>query len=63
MSTKKIPKRVEVRGKWYDVRGGYAGKLEFFEYMKSPEFTADEPFAHMRNFYYVYDGSGTKVAK
>ena len=61
--SRKIPRRVEIRGKWYDVREGWAGKLELHEFMKSPEFTADEPFAHMRNFYHVYDKGGSKIGE
>ena len=63
MSYKKVPRRVEIKGKWYDVCEGWAGKLELYEYMKSPEYTADEPFAHVQNLYYVYDSSGNKVGE
>lgn len=63
MSYKKIPSRVEIRGKWYDVREGWAGKLELHEYMKAPEYTADEPYAHVSNLFFVYDSSGSKVGE
>ena len=59
----KIPKRVEVSGKWYDVREGWAGKLELLEYMKSPEYTANEPYNHINNLFYVYDTYGSKVGE
>ena len=59
----KIPKRVEIYGKWYDVREGWAGKLELFEYMKSPEYTANEPFMHINNHFHVYNTSGSKVGE
>jgi len=60
---RKNPRRVEIRGKWYDVREGWAGKLELHEYMKAPEYTADEPFMHITNLFYVYDSSGSKVGE
>jgi len=63
MSYRKIPRRVEIGGKWYDVREGWAGKLELCEYMKNPEYTADEPFAHINNLYHVYNSSGSKVGE
>ena len=51
MSNRKIPKRVQIKNKWYDVREGWAGKLELFEYMKAPEYTASEPFMHITNLF------------
>ena len=39
------------------------GKLELCEYMKNPEYTADEPHAHISNFYCVYDTNGSKVGE
>ena len=63
MSSRSVPKRVEIRNKWYDVRPGWAGKLELHEYMKAPEYTADEPYAHITNLFFVYDSSGSKVGE
>lgn len=63
MSYKKIPRRVEINHVWYDVREGWAGKLELYEYMKAPEYTADEPFMHINNLFYVYNSSGSKVGE
>ena len=63
MNYRKNPRRVEIRGKWYDVREGWAGKLELHEYMKAPEYTADEPYAHINNLFFVYDSSGSKVGE
>jgi len=63
MSYKKIPKRVKIRDRWYDVREGWAGKLELYEYMKAPEYTADEPYMHINNLFFVYDASGSKVGE
>lgn len=63
MSYKKVPKRVEINRKWYDVRSGWAGKLELHEYMKAPEFTADEPYMHINNLFFVYNSSGSKVGE
>ena len=61
MKNKRIPKRIEINGKWYDVRVGWTGRLELYEFMKNPKFTADEPYAHMRNFYHVYHSCGRKI--
>ena len=58
-----IPKRVEISGKWYDVREAWGGKLELFEYMKSPQYTASEPYMHVNNLYHVYDTYGSKVGE
>jgi len=63
MNYRRIPKRVEIKNKWYDVREGWAGKLEIYEYMKSPEYTANEPYAHINNLYFVYDSGGSKVGE
>ena len=63
MSYRKIPRRVEVRGTWYDVREGWAGKLELHEYMKAPKYTANEPYVHISNLFFVYDSSGSKVGE
>jgi len=63
MSNRKIPRRVEIKNKWYDVREGWAGKLELHEYMKSPEYTANEPYAHITNLFFVYDSGGSKVGE
>ena len=63
MSNRKTPKRVNINGKWYDVREGWAGKLELHEYMKSAEYTADEPYAHVSNLFFVYNSSGSKVGE
>ena len=63
MSSRRIPRRVQINNVWYDVREGWAGKLELHEYMKSEEYTADEPYAHITNLFHVYNGSGSKVGE
>ena len=63
MSDRRIPRRVRINSVWYDVRSSWAGKLELHEYMKAPVYTADEPFAHITNLYYVYNTSGSKVGE
>lgn len=63
MSNRRIPRRVEINRKWYDVREGWAGKLELYEYMKSPEYIANEPYIHINNLFFVYDSSGNKVGE
>jgi hypothetical protein len=49
MSNRRIPKRVQINGTWYDVREGYADKLELYEYMKVPQYTAKEAYGHVIN--------------
>ena len=61
MDDRKIPTRIEINGKWYDVREACTGKLELYEFMKNPEFTANEPFSHMKNFYHIYHASGGRI--
>ena len=63
MSNRRIPRRVRINNIWYDVRSGWAGKLELYEYMKAPAYTADEPYAHITNLYFVYDAGGRKVGE
>ena len=63
MSYRKVPRRVQVNNKWYDVREGWAKKLELCEYMKAPEYTADEPYVHISNLFWVYNASGSKVGE
>ena len=63
MSIRKEPRRVRIRNVWYDVRSGWAGKLELYEYMKAPAYTADTPFAHITNLFHVYDSGGSKVGE
>lgn len=63
MSRNRIPKKVRINNIWYDVRSGWAEKLELHEYMKAPTYTANEPFAHINNLYYVYDFDGSKVGE
>ena len=59
----RIPRRVEIYGKWFDVREGWAGKIELFEYMKSSEYTANEPYMHIDNLFHVYNSGGSKVGE
>ena len=57
------PKRVQVGNTWYDVRAGWAGTLELYEYARHPAYTAEEPFAHVSNLFYVYDINKNKVGE
>ena len=57
----KKPSRVQVKGTWYDVRDGWAGKLELHEYMKKPEFFANETM--VEGVYNVSDESGYNVGE
>jgi len=63
MSDRRIPKRVQINGIWYDVKEGWAGKLELCEYMKAPQYIAEEPYAHVTNLFYVKDVNGNKVGE
>lgn len=58
----KKPRRVQINGKWYDAREGWC-KLELSEYMGPVKYTANEPYAHMNDFYFVYDVNGSKVGE
>jgi hypothetical protein len=58
-----IPKRIEVSSKWFDVREGWAGTLELFEYGKYPQYTAKEAYMHINNLFFVYDTNGSKVGE
>ena len=63
MRCRKPLRRVQINSKWHDVREGWANKLELCEYMKAPEYTADEPYAHISNLFWVYNTNGTKVGE
>ena len=66
MANKIIPTRVRIDGKWYNTREGWAGKLELEDSGKvypTVEFTANEPYAHISNFYFVFDSNGNKVGE
>ena len=56
------PRRVEINRKWYDVRDGWAGKLELHEYMKHPEYFANEA-PTVNDLWIVTDSSGSKVGE
>jgi len=55
------PNRVEINHRWYDVREGWAGKLELHEYMKNPEYFATETMSD--SVWNVTDGNGSKVGE
>ena len=57
----RIPKRVEVSGRWYDVREGWAGKLELHEYMKAAEYFATETM--IDGIWNVTNSNGSKVGE
>lgn len=58
----KKPHRVEINRRWYDVRDGWAGKLELYEYMKSPEYFATEA-PTVNDLWIVTDSGGSKVGE
>jgi predicted choloylglycine hydrolase len=62
MKMREIPKRVRINGTWYDVREGWAGKLELHEYMKNYDYTADNPYVS-DSVFHVYDNNGSKVGE
>ncbi len=62
MSGKRIPRRVQINGEWYDV-SEWMGGLDLVRYASPIKFTAREPFVHMTNFFYVYDAGGSKVGE
>ena len=63
MSNKRIPRRVEINGQWYDVREGWAGAFELTAWGSSAKYTAKEPYMHVDNLYWVYDSGGSKVGE
>ena len=58
----KKPRRVQIGHTWYDVRDGWAGKLEIHQYMKSPEYFATEQF-NVDGLWNITNGSGSKVGE
>lgn len=60
---KRVPRRVQMGDKWFDVREGWAGTLELYEFMQSPQYTANEPHAHVPNLFFVYDSAKNKVGE
>ncbi|MDR2575653.1 MAG: hypothetical protein LBC52_04330 [Treponema sp.] len=66
MADKIIPTKVRIDGKWYNAREGWAGKLELLDSGKvvpTVEFTANEPYTHISNYYFVSDSDGNKVGE
>ena len=57
----KKPRRVEINRRWYDVRDGWAGKLELHEYMKNAEYFANETM--VAGVWIVTNSSGSKVGE
>jgi len=56
------PRRVKIKDQWYDV-SEWLGSLELHVYASPIYYKANEPFAHISNFYYVYDSNGNKVGE
>lgn len=63
MSERRIPKRVQIDGKWLDVKEGWAGRLDLVEWMSSAKYTAREPYHHINNLFWVYDADDRKVGE
>jgi len=61
MSNRRIPRRVEIHGEWYDVRQGWADSFELSAWGTTTKYTTREPFMHIDNLYYVYDSSNNQV--
>jgi hypothetical protein len=57
----RTPRRVQVNGTWYDVREGWAGKLELCD-GSIAKYTAETPYTHIPNLFHVYDG-GSKIGE
>ena len=58
-----IPRRVQINGRWHDVKSGWAGSLDLVEFMSPTKYTAKEPYAHVSGLYWVYDSGGNKVGE
>jgi hypothetical protein len=52
---------VQINNIWYDVREGWAGKLELHQYMKNPEYFANE--TNVDGVYFVSDSNGYKIGE
>ena len=63
MSDKKVPRSVRIKGETYEVQSGWSGNLNLAKWMGPVEYTAREPYAHMNNFYFVYDMNGNQVGE
>ena len=61
MSGGRKPRRVRINSIWYDVRDGWAGKLELHEYMKAPAYFANE--TNVDGVFFVSDVNGSKVGE
>ena len=62
---KRIPNRVKIDDKWYDVDEGWAGTLNLRWGSGSDirKYTAKEPYIHISNLYFVYDSNDNKVGE
>jgi len=60
-NAKKIPRKIKIDDKWYDVSSGWSGTLNMSTFNGPLEYTASEPYAHMSNFYFVYNTNGSQV--
>ena len=69
MANKIIPTKVKINGKWYNTREGFGSTVGMLELSDSgkisqiTEFTAKEPYAHINDFYFVFDTDGNKVGE
>ena len=65
MENKIFPSRVKIDDKWYDVSEGWAGtfKLRWGSGSDIREYTAKEPFAHMNDFYHVFDSNENNIGQ
>jgi hypothetical protein len=62
---KRIPNRVKIDDKWYDVGEGWAGTLNLRWGSGSDirKYTAKEPYILNSNLYFVYDSNNNKVGE
>ena len=64
MSEKRIPRRVQINGEWYDVQEGWAGRLNMSKFMAPIAYTTENPHPVLHpNLYFVHDTNGNKVGE
>jgi len=56
------PKRVQINGIWYTVRKPF-NTWELYAGADYPQYTMNEPYIHIRDFYWIYNSNGTQVGE
>ncbi|MDR3001914.1 MAG: hypothetical protein LBU89_11695 [Fibromonadaceae bacterium] len=60
----RIPKRVQISGRWHEVSEAWAGTLELKEYGGPVKYKTEKPYPVLHpNVYHVRDTNGNKVGE